>query len=261
MNSFMDYARYYDMLYTDKDYAREAEYIHDLIKRHNPDVHTILELGCGTGRHALLLASYGYTVHGIDNSQEMINAAVHSPKSNSSETTGRLTFEHADIRSFRCNKVFDTVISLFHVISYQTSNQDLLDTIATARQHLKSGGTFIFDCWYGPAVLSIKPETRVKRLENAEFAITRIAESCVRCNDNAVDVNYDVFVKEKSSGETSEIKEVHQLRYLFKPEVDILMAMNGMEVVEYGEWMTGKPAGSTTWGVYFVARPSLPSAV
>ncbi|MFM6580781.1 MAG: class I SAM-dependent DNA methyltransferase, partial [Dolichospermum sp.] len=75
MTVFGNYSRYYDLLYQDKDYLAEAKFIHDLIQTHAPSAKTILELGCGTGRHAELLANYGYQIHGVDRSLEMLNSA------------------------------------------------------------------------------------------------------------------------------------------------------------------------------------------
>jgi len=50
---FNAYAAYYDLLYKEKNYAEEAEYIHGLIQKNTPGAKTILELGCGTGQHAV----------------------------------------------------------------------------------------------------------------------------------------------------------------------------------------------------------------
>jgi predicted TPR repeat methyltransferase len=49
---FADYARYYDLLYRDKDYAAAAEYVAGLIRKFHPSARPILELGSGTGIHA-----------------------------------------------------------------------------------------------------------------------------------------------------------------------------------------------------------------
>ncbi len=69
---FDEYARYYDLLYRDKDYQAEADYVAGLIQRFNPKAQSILELGSGTGIHAALLAEKGFTVHGIERNAEML---------------------------------------------------------------------------------------------------------------------------------------------------------------------------------------------
>ncbi|MGO8176209.1 SAM-dependent methyltransferase, partial [Rhizobium ruizarguesonis] len=63
----------------------------------------------------------------------------------------------------------------------------------TVSNHLEDGGIFIFDFWYGPAVLWQRPSTRVKRLENDEISVVRVAESVVHDAENIVDVNYTIF--------------------------------------------------------------------
>lgn len=254
MSIFANYARYYDLLYQDKDYVEEAQFIHRLIKTNAPDTVKILELGCGTGNHATLLAQEGYQVHGVDFSQEMLQLADERISQLPPELAARLQFTHGDIRQVRLNQKFDVVLSLFHVISYQTTNEDLLAAFATAITHLKLGGIFIFDVWYGPAVLSDRPTVRVKSLEDELIQVTRIAEPVIYPNDNWVDVNYHIFIKDKSSGAVDELKETHTMRYLFKSEIEFLLHKFQIQFLDYKEWLTNKPAGFDTWGVYFLVR-------
>jgi len=193
MMVFGNYARYYDLLYRDKDYEAEANYIHDLIQRHAPKSNSILELGCGTGRHAALLAQKGYAIHGVDMSESMLAEAEQRRTQLAQEVSERLSFSLGDIRKVRVERTFDVVASLFHVISYQTTNEDLAAAFATARAHLKPGGLFVFDCWYGPAVLTDRPEVRAKKLEDEKIQVTRIAVPEIYPNENRVDVNYQLF--------------------------------------------------------------------
>lgn len=254
MTVFGNYARYYDLLYQDKDYVGEAKFIVDLLKLYAPATQSILELGCGTGTHAILLAQENYQVHGIDLSTEMLRLASDRHSQLPEQLASRLTFSQGDLRKIRLEKQFDSIISLFHVFSYQTTNEDLQAAFATAKTHLKSGGVFIFDCWYGAAVLSDRPTVRIKRLEDSSVQITRIAEPVMHNNDNLVDVNYQIFIKDKNSGVVEELQETHRMRYLFKPEVELLLKQFEMELLEYREWMTNKKPGCDTWGVYFVVR-------
>ena len=162
MSVFEDYARYYDLLYRDKNYGGEVDFIDSLIKKHVPGAESILELGCGTGGHAEYLAKRGYTVHGIDISDDMLRMAARRHVGFSPELQGKTKFEKGDVRTARLGRKFDVVLSLFHVMSYQTTNEDILAAFQTAREHLNKGGIFLFDCWYGPAVLTDRPEVREK---------------------------------------------------------------------------------------------------
>ncbi len=252
MNVFSNYARYYDLLYRDKNYTKEAQFIHQLLLNHAPNAVSLLELGCGTGIHAALLAQSGYQVHGVDISVEMLEQSALRRNQLPPDIASKLEFSQGDIREFRVDQQFDAIISLFHVISYQTTNQALQATLATVKAHLKPGGIFIFDCWYGPTVLSDRPTVRIKRLEDELIEITRIAEPTIHANENLVDVNYKVLIKDKNSSIVEEIRESHQMRYLFKPEIELILNQFQMEVIDYRGWMTNKEPGFDTWSVYFV---------
>ncbi len=254
MTVFNSYARYYDLLYQDKKYAEEASYVHQLIRKYGLDTRTVLELGCGTGLHARALAEMGYTLHGVDRSAAMLGAALERLPGMDGSAASRLSFSSGDMRSVRLQGKFDAVISLFHVISYQTTNNDLAAAFATAKHHLKAGGIFIFDCWYGPAVLAQRPSVRVKRFEDDRVRVTRIAEPVMHDESHVVDVNYQVFIRDKDDGGIEELCEMHRIRYLFDPEITSILREQGMTRIDSFEWLTGKTPGSDTWGVCFVVR-------
>jgi SAM-dependent methyltransferase len=253
MSVFGAYSRYYNLLYKDKDYAGEANFIHGLIRKHCPDAKSILDLGCGTGRHDHLLAGKGYDVTGVDMSEEML-AAARSDLSTLNSQPSTLNFIQGDIRSVRLGKTFDVVVSLFHVMSYQIGNADLRSAFATAQAHVRPGGIFIFDCWYGPAVLTDRPAVRVKHLEDEAISVTRIAAPVIHPNENIVDVNYQVLIRNKADSTVEELRETHRMRYLFLPEIDLLLAAGRLKIIENMEWLTGKEPGFDTWGVCFVTR-------
>lgn len=244
MSVFAAYSQYYDLLYRDKDYAAEARYVHELIARYRPGARSVLDLGCGTGRHAALLAEHGYDLTGVDFSEEMLRVAR--------ETAPGLKFVHGDVRSLRLGKTFDVVASLFHVMSYQTTNADLRAALATIREHLAPGGMFVFDCWYGPAVLTSRPETRIKRLEDANIQVTRLAEPVLYPNENLVDVNYQVLIRDKHGPALEELRETHKMRYLFVPEVQLLLDSEGLRLEAVKAFMSDEEPGFDTWGVVFV---------
>ena len=83
MMSFKEYAKYYDLINAGKNYEKEIDFIHELIQSEYPGAKRILEIGCGTGKHADGLSKYGYEIVGIDISPEMIKIAKESNKTNS----------------------------------------------------------------------------------------------------------------------------------------------------------------------------------
>lgn len=242
MSVFGAYSKYYDLLYQDKNYEAESGYINSLIKKYNPDTKTILELGCGTGKHAKLLSEQGYEIYGIDLSEEMLEQA---------KTLG-INCEVGDVRTFRMNKQFDTVISLFHIVSYQTTDEDVLNFFETASSHLDSNGLIIFDIWYKPAVLNQLPEKRIKELENDEIKAVR------HCNPNhikeksIVEVNYTIEITDKTTQETEIINETHPMRYFSAEEIENFANQKGFEIIHSEEWLTKNKPSENTWGVCFV---------
>ena len=250
---FDTYARYYDLLYQEKDYAAEAGYIDGHIKKQEQNTKSILELGCGTGAHAEHLARMGYVVHGVDMSETMLACAEARKATLSSEVASRLTFSLGDVRTVRVGKTYDAVISLFHVMSYQTTTADLENAFETAFVHLQPGGLFLFDFWYGPSVLTQKAEVRVKRLEDNDIKVIRIAEPVMHANENVVDVNYTVFIEVKETGIVEQVYETHRMRYLFLPELEVFLSGSGLQLLAPLAWMTDEPPACEHWAGFVVA--------
>ncbi len=236
---FKKFSDYYELLYKDKDYNAEAAYIHNLISRHNANFKDILEFGSGTGKHARILAGLGYTVHGIELSENMISKAKIVPG---------FTCQQGDITSSKMDKTYDVVTSLFHVMCYQITNKQLNGVFENAAAHLNKDGLFIFDFWYSPAVYAQKPSVRVKRAANEKIEITRIAEPVIIPNENRVDINYSIYVKSLIDQKIHMITETHSVRHFSLPEIDIICEMYGFKRLQTEEFKTGKKVSEDTWG-------------
>ena len=253
MTPFGSCARYYDLLYRTKDYAAEAAYVLQLIRRCAPDCRSLLDLGCGTGVHACVFSHAGYEVVGIDRSEEMLAQARDKQKRLDPKEPGSVQFTQGDIRNFRLTREFDAVVALFHVISYLPTDDDIEAAFARVREHLNSRGLFIFDFWYGPAVLADRPERRVKVLEDDNVKIIRTATPTMHASGNLVDVKYEFEVTEKTSGRCEELTEDHRVRYLFQPELESLLCKNRLKPVACNEWLSDKPTSESSWNAVMTA--------
>lgn len=253
MKVFSNYAQYYDLLNQGKDYKQEVQYIVSLLKQYLPKAKNILDLGCGTGLHAIQLGEIGFEVHGVDQSQEMISIATER-LANYANSSKSIDFSVGDVRSVKLNKKFDAVLALFHVMSYQTTNDDIDNTLESASKHLSKNGVLIFDCWYGPAVISDKPYVRTKSFENDELRVDRTAIPTLYPSKNLVDVNFDISILDKESGVESKFTELHKMRYLFEPEMELMLNNNGFELLRTEEWLTGKTPDYDTWYITFICR-------
>lgn len=242
---FATYSQYYDLLYRDKNYSAEVEYIDSLLNRYNITGRELLEFGSGTGKHGRLLAELGYRVTGIERSEEMVGIST---------VTNGFNCQQGDICTVHLGRTFDAVISLFHVVSYQVSNEAVCAVIARASEHLKPGGLFVFDVWYSPAVYSQQPEVRVKRIVDCKIEITRIAEPAIFPNENRIDVQYTVFARDLKTSAFQTFSETHPMRHFSLPELNVLAELNSFEILTAEEFLTGNEPGLDTWGVCLILR-------
>ncbi len=229
-----NYSRYYDLLYKEKDYKGEVQYVNQLIKKYfRRKYKTLLDIGCGTGKHLKFFKEAGYSVSGIDISQDMINKA----KKNLVQDENLFCYNSTD---FDLNSKHDVIISLFHVMNYNISNEDLEKTFNRISLHLSKGGIFIFDFWYGPAVISDRPSKKIKKLEDDLIRVTRITRPELHANENIVDVNFEVIIEDKKTLNIEKIHETHKMRYLFLPEIEYFINSSNLKVYGSFQWLSLK---------------------
>ncbi len=250
MEVFQDYAYYYNAFYQDKDYTVESRQVEVLLKKYGNGIRKLINYGCGTGKHDVELSSLGYDCMGIDMSPLMIEIA----KKNSVNANVDIHFSVADIRTYEPTEKFDAVISLFHVMSYQNGNDDIMAAFKSARKALDRDGIFLFDAWYGPGVLSDKPAVRVKEVTTNKYRLVRIANPVMHDETNIVDVGYEVLVIDQVTGQTRVINEVHSMRYFFKPEIAFYLEKSGFELIDNLDCTTMGKTGYDSWTSFFIAR-------
>lgn len=222
------YANAYDVLYYDKDYEKECDFIELLFKKYNYQPKTILDLGCGTGGHALILARRGYKVTGMDRSPSMLQIAREKVAKEGLE----IEFIEGDITNITLERKFDTIIAMFAVMSYQTTNCAIASVCKLSKESLTTGGLFMFDCWHGPAVIIERPVPRIKEvtLPNGE-TIIRFTEPQIDILNHIVNVSFRVL---RLKGNTFvETNETHPMRFLFPQEIRYFLEVAGFEEVDF----------------------------
>jgi len=253
VTAFEQYAPWYDLLYQDKDYASEASFVDEQLRRHGARPGALLDLGCGTGVHAMMLARKGWRVAGIDLSADMIRRA----EIRLAADPQQVTFRRGDVCDSGPERDFDAVVSLFHVASYQLNTSRLAAMLANAGIALKPGGILLFDYWYGDAVRAQGVETRVKTVERSPLRVTRIAQSDHDETKSRVRVNYTLFCEDTSQSAIHRIDEQHRLRYWFPVEIESLLASAGFDTIGHYAWLSTEPPDSREWSAYSVARKKI----
>ncbi len=251
-----DFARAYDLWYEQKDYEAECDLIEEIFHRHvNGEVHSVLDLGCGTGGHALPLARRGYSVTGVDRSEAMLTIARQKAQDEVWQDGAHApTFVHAEMQDLGLNRRFDAAIMMFAVLGYQASNETLNTALDAVRRHLNTGGIFTGDVWYGPAVLTIRPSDRVRVIQIGEAELIRTAEVSIDSFNHQCAVRYKIWEVRDRELITREAED-HIMRFFFPLELDNLMRTAGMDPVGLYPFpdLDGQP-DETTWNVLFCAR-------
>ncbi len=247
------YAEFYDHLYHDKDYEKECDFIETAFNKYGCRVKTILDLGCGTGGHALILNERGYHIVGVDRSREMIRLARRKLKDKKKKPT--VEFIQGDITDINLNQKFDAVISMFAVMGYQTANPALAGACSVAASHLATGGLFIFDCWYGPAVLTEKPGMRIREaVSNDHEKIIRFTEPVIDTFAHTVETRFKAW-KIKGNRLISETRESHLMRFLFPQEIRYYLETAGFRDIRLCPFLElEKQLTEHDWNMAVIAR-------
>jgi SAM-dependent methyltransferase len=244
------YADCYDAIYREKDYEAECDLIERLFKTYGDgQIKTVLDLGCGTGNHALPLSLRGFEVIGVDRSESMLAQA--RKKAGPAE---RDAFYQADIQSLNLGRRFDAALLMFAVLGYQSDNADVTAALRTARHHLRPGGLLLFDVWYGPAVLFQRPSEREKIIPTSTGKIQRVSSSKLDTSRHTCTVGYHVR-KFAADQLLSESTEAHTVRYFFSAEVSLFLQSTAFTLIRLGAFpeFDCEP-DETTWNVLAVAR-------
>ena len=106
-----------------------------------PDKAKVLDLGCGAGRHALLLAERGFEVVGVDQSKRLLSVAVDEAKKNGLHPK----FIKDDIRSVSFLEKFDLILNVFTSFGYFEKDEDNFAVFSNVEKNLADDGFFVFD--------------------------------------------------------------------------------------------------------------------
>ena len=247
------YADAYDVLYHDKDYVAECDLIERLFQTYaDGSTNNVLDLGCGTGSHALLLAQRGYQVVGVDCSADMLAHA--RIKGDARLNSDSVCFHQGDIRSINLHRHFDAALMMFAVLGYQLETADVLAALRTARQHLRPDGLLLFDVWYGPAVLHLRPSQRIKIIPISGGQILRVTSGDLDTRRHVCTVQYRVWRLEEDRLIAS-TEESHVVRYFFPMELEFLLESSGFVTVQSGMFPKfDQTPDETSWNVLWIAR-------
>lgn len=160
-------SRYYHLLYGKRDESEAETFINNLMQVIQPIPGSkFLDLACGKGRHALQIAGFGYEVHGVDLSEESIEAA-------SQLSNDQLVFEVRDMRQTYLPNYFNYIFNLFTSFGYFDKTEDNLATLQAVKNGLQANGVFVQDYFNATKVINGLVPEETKSIEGINFHIRK----------------------------------------------------------------------------------------
>ena len=228
-----DYSAAYDAMYQDKNYRGECDQLELCFQEFTTiPIISVLDIGCGTGKHSWELARRGYQVTGVDLSTQMLDLATSQPHESSEQS--RPHFKHGDVTTMDLKEEFDAAVMMFAVISYLNTNESFIAGLRNVSRHLKPGGLFLADFWYGPGVLMDNPTDRTHTRSIGASTVERRVTPRVNLAQNSCTLSYEVVTIDANSNERKSTEE-HIMRYFFGPELDLALSITGFELLHLGK--------------------------
>lgn len=138
-------AKHYDAAYAALKTLVDLPFYLDLAKKSGGPV---LEVACGTGRVLLNIAREGIEIHGVDNSEKMLQVLKSHLETEPLQVRQKVTLHQSDMRLFRTEKKFPLVIMPFRPMQHMFTLQDQISALTTAAAHLQENGILAFDVFY-----------------------------------------------------------------------------------------------------------------
>jgi ubiquinone/menaquinone biosynthesis C-methylase UbiE len=168
--SYRKSARWYDTIYSFKDYAAEAESLRALLADLCPDARRLLDVACGTGEHLRHLQAH-FEVEGIDASPDMLAVAR--------EKLPGVPLHQADMRTLDLGRTFDAAICLFSAVGHLADEAELDSAMRRIARHLDPGGVFLLEPWLAPeaytpggvhSLFVNKPDVKLARINVSQLS-------------------------------------------------------------------------------------------
>jgi SAM-dependent methyltransferase len=252
MKIFTSYARYYDALYKDRNYEKEADFVDRMIKKYsNVPVKSILSLGCGTCNHDLALTKKGYTLIGVDASKDMLGLAKEKIRKVKEK---HITLIHSDIRKPFLSIQADCSMAMFNVMGYQITDDDIKRVLQNVHASIVKKGIFMFDCWFLPAVIADNPKERIKEVQFGSDRIIRITKPRLDELTNTISIHFHLLhIQGKRI--VQELEETHVMRYFTVLELQRFLCDNGFVLKKMGAFMDIETqVSSKRWDMFVVAE-------
>ena len=229
----------------------------------------LLELACGTGRVLLPLARAGHEVTGIDVAPHMLERCRAKLQAEPPEVRDRVSLLEADMSSFDLDRRFAQVICAFGSFHHLRTVEQQLGCLERCRAHLLPGGSLVLDLINpdpGPGPDPVPADSQSEGPTDHESTAGSVdwtdgrrvrgwvtvtgQDRALQCND--CEATYEIV---EADGATRRLTETFPMRFVFRYELEHLLARCGFRIVElYGNYDCS-PFADESLGMIAVAKP------
>jgi ubiquinone/menaquinone biosynthesis C-methylase UbiE len=210
-------ARYYDLIYSFKDYKREAVRIKALVSKYKKsEGKGLLDVACGTGRHLEYLKDE-FSCMGVDISSEILEVAMKNVEG--------VVFKRADMTTLNLGKKFDVITCLYSSIGYVKTYTNLNKTIRNFSKHLKKGGVVLIEPWFTKSTY-ISGSPHMTTYDGKDIKIARLNVSELRGSLSVMDMHY--LIAERGKG-VEHFVDRHELGLFEVDETQRIMKKAGLQ--------------------------------
>jgi SAM-dependent methyltransferase len=252
MNSkrfYDDCAAFYDADYEAAGYDEDVPFYVELARESGGPV---LEMGCGTGRVLLAVAQAGIEISGIDGSARMLDRLKARLAEEPEAVRRRVRLLHGDIRTARVEGDFALVTAPFRVVQHLVERSDQRSWLRNVARHLRRDppGALVFDVFQPDyALIGESPilSVDVEREDPATGRpVRRVARALHHPESQTFEVGFDWLVEGADGEERIETSVETVARWFTRPELELLLEIEGFEIQEFWGGFDRTPFGATS---------------
>ncbi len=227
------YADHYDLLQGHRDFEGEIAGLDKRFSDYNHNNYKGLDIGCGTGLHAIGLGRLGYSMVGVDRSPEMIRVAL-SKKS-------PVTFQCSSLREFSENE-FDFAFSMGQVVNYLEDFEGLSQFFGDVFSLLNKEGVYYFECWNPISLNRSPPQPLTRTYETDDYKIIRPVQPHYDPLAQELELHYEIQKINKTGKVLEEVRSSHHLKIFTPLELEYYLKLSGFRKIQIDRAISEKEA-------------------
>lgn len=213
-----DLVKYYDVMHSHRNYGQECQFADNLIQKYCPGSKRVLDIGCGTGEHAIKMAQLGYEVTGIDMSQDMIKFAKEKAKRAEVSVDLRCT----DIHDRDIVREFQAAYCLGYTFLYMTTCSEAMGFLMAVNKALLPQGIFLVDFIDGWSLIEGLPQDKFV-YQHEGTTIFHFEQASLDKKRRVKHIDF-YYLIDQHDGNVKTIFAEEDLRIFFDDEVHMLLS-------------------------------------